>query len=97
MNGIEFTNDAERDLIDIYIYSVEHFGVPQAENYVESLHAKISVAAENPSFGVDYGFVREGVRRLESQSHAIYFHRSTAGIRILRVLGRRMDPGKHLA
>ncbi len=29
MSAIEFSNDAERDLIDIYLHSVEHFGVPQ--------------------------------------------------------------------
>lgn len=44
MNGIEFSNEAERDLIDIYLYSVEYYG-----------------------------------------------------IRILRVLNGRMDPGKHLS
>ncbi len=97
MNGIEFSNEAERDLIDIYLYSVEHFGVSQANNYLESLHVKISVAAENPSFGADYGFVRTGLQRLESQSHAIYYQTSSNGIRILRILNGRMDPGRHLS
>ncbi len=96
MSRIEFSNDAERDLIDIYLYSAEHFGVPQAENYLESLYAKISVAAENPSFGADYGFARPGLRRIESQSHAIYFRASDSGIRIMRILGGRMDPARHL-
>ena len=96
MNQIEITNDAEQDLIDIYLYGVEHFGLAQAERYLESLHAKISLAAQHPNFGVDYGFVREGLRRLESQSHAIYFRPSTEGVRILRILSGRMDPARYL-
>lgn len=96
MKQIEITNDAEQDLIDIYLYGVEHFGLAQAERYLESLYAKMSFAAEHPGLGVDYGFVREGLRRLESQSHAIYFRHSTASVRILRILSGRMDPGRQL-
>ena len=96
MTQIQITNDAEQDLIDIYGYGVEHFGLAQAERYLESLHAKISLAAQHPSFGMDYGFVREGLRRLESQSHAIYFRPSAEGVRILRILSGRMDPARHL-
>ena len=68
MTKIEITNDAERDLIGIYLDGVENFGLTQAERYLETLYARMSVAAEHPDFGVDYGFVREGLRRLESQS-----------------------------
>ena len=96
MTKIEITNDAERDLIGIYLDGVENFGLTQTERYLETLYARMSVAAEHPDFGVDYGFVREGLRRLESQSHAIYFRPSTEGVRILRILSGRMDPGRHL-
>ncbi len=91
MTRIEITNDAEKDLIDIYLYGVEHFGTTQAENYLESIHARMSIAAENPSFGADYGFVQEGLRRLENQSHAIYFQPTTKGIKVLRILSGRVD------
>ena len=60
MTKIEFTHDAERDLINIFLYGIEHFGPVQAERY-----AKIEMAAEHPDFGADYGFVVEGVRRYE--------------------------------
>ena len=96
MTGIEITGDAEQDLIDIYLYGIEHFGLNQAERYSEILHAKIDTIAENPSFGSDYGFVRDGLRRYESVSHAIYFQRIAGGVRVLRILHGRMDPGRHL-
>jgi toxin ParE1/3/4 len=93
---IELTVAAERDLIDIFLYGVEHFGLAQAERYAAALNDRIESAAENPSFGADYSFVRENVRRLEAVSHAIYYRVTTTGILVLRVLHGRMDPARHL-
>lgn len=96
MRRIELTTDAERDLITIYLYGVERFGVVQADRYMQLLSQKMEIAAENPSFGVDYAFVREGLRRYESISHAIYFRVTSTGILVLRILHGKMDPGRHL-
>lgn len=38
MAKIEFTHDAERDLIDIFLYGIEHFGLAQAERYAKTLY-----------------------------------------------------------
>lgn len=96
MTKIELTLDAERDLIDIYLYGIEHFGHAQAERYADTLNEKIAVAAENPSFGADYSFVRDDLRRYECISHAIYYRTTASGILVLRILHGRMDPGQHL-
>lgn len=96
MTKVELTRDAERDLIDIYLYGIEHFGRATAERYAEALTAKITTAAENPSFGANYGFVRTGLRRYECASHAIYYRVAGEGILVLRILHGRMDPGRHL-
>lgn len=96
MTKIELTLDAERDLIDIYLYGIEHFGHAQAERYAETLNGKMAVAADKPSFGADYSFVRDGLRRYECVSHAIYYRTTARGILVLRILHGRMDPGHHL-
>lgn len=96
MTKIDFTRDAERDLINIFLYGVEHFGLVQAERYLETINAKIEMAAEHPDFGADYGFVIGGVRRYEAVSHAVYYRSTRSGILVLRVLHGRMDPGRHL-
>jgi len=93
---VEFTEDAERDLIDIFLYGIERFGMAKAENYVETLNGKIETAAANPSFGADYSFVRKGLHRYECVSHAIYYRQVAEGIRVLRILHGRMDPGRHI-
>lgn len=97
MTKIDFTRDAEQDLINIFLYGMEHFGQAQAERYAKTLNAKIEMAAEHPDFGADYGFVTGGVRRYESVSHAIYYRPTQSGILVLRILHGRMDPARHLA
>jgi toxin ParE1/3/4 len=94
---IEFTHDAERDLINIFLYGIEHFGPVQAEKYAKTLNAKIEMAAEHPDFGADYGFVISGVRRYEAVSHAVYYRSTQTGILVLRILHGRMDPARYLA
>jgi toxin ParE1/3/4 len=93
---IEFTHDAERDLINIFLYGIEHFGPVQAERYANTLNAKIEMVAEQPDFGADYGFVISGVRRYEAVSHAVYYRSTQTGILVLRILHGRMDPARHL-
>jgi toxin ParE1/3/4 len=56
----------------------------------------MAVVADNPSFGADYSFVRDDLRRYECISHAIYYRRTASGILVLRILHGRMDPGHHL-
>lgn len=45
MTKIEFTRDAERDLINVFLYGIVLFGPVQAEKYAKTLNAKIEMAA----------------------------------------------------
>ena len=85
MSRIEITGNAERDLIEIYLHGIKFFGHNQADRYLQMLSNKIETIAENPSFGVDYDFVRDGLRRYESLSHSIYYNLMPEGIRVLRI------------
>ncbi|WP_092430639.1 type II toxin-antitoxin system RelE/ParE family toxin [Alloyangia pacifica] len=62
MATTELSRSAERDLIDIYLHGVEHFGAAQADRYAKSLAAKIATAADNPSFAVDYSSLIDPLR-----------------------------------
>jgi toxin ParE1/3/4 len=96
LTQIELTRDAERDLIDIYLFGIEHFGPSQAERYATALHSRIAFIADNPSAGADYSAVQNGLRRYEHISHAVYFRRTSSGILVLRILHGAMDPGRHI-
>ena len=96
MTNATLTVDAEKDLIDIYLYGIEAFGFPQAEKYLEALSNRIQLAAQNPSFGADYGFIRSGLRRYESLAHAVYYEETSSGILVFRVLYKNRDPARHI-
>jgi toxin ParE1/3/4 len=87
---------AQQDLRSIYLYTLERFGEPQARRYLEAIDAKISLVAENPSFGAEYFVVRDGLRRYDCEAHAIYYEAKADDILVLRILHGRMDPGRHL-
>lgn len=96
MPKVIISRKAQRDFEEIYAFSVEFFGRNQAEIYAEMIHTKIQIIAENPSFGTEYANVRDGVRRYECESHAIYYEATANGIRVLRILHGRMDPARHM-
>ncbi|WOE73754.1 type II toxin-antitoxin system RelE/ParE family toxin [Alterisphingorhabdus coralli] len=93
---LRLTEEADRDLIDIYLYSLKEFGVQQADRYSDTLMQKLETVAENPSFGSDYSYIRAGLRRYTSVSHAIYYQSLDSGILVLRILHGSMDPARHL-
>lgn len=94
--SFRLTRDAERDVLDIYLYTLRHFGRTQAETYASDLFARFSAIAAQPSLGRDFGDVHPGARRANQGSHAIYYRSDTEGILVLRILHQKMDPARHL-
>jgi toxin ParE1/3/4 len=96
MEQISLTRAAEQDLMDIYLFGAAEFGAKQADRYAGEMAAKLALIAGNPSFGADYTFVQNGLRRAECGAHAIYYRQAGSGILVLRILHGRMDVGRHL-
>jgi toxin ParE1/3/4 len=95
-DSFRLTRDAERDVFDIYLYTLEHFGPAQADQYTAELIARFSAIAAQPSLGRDFGDIHPGARRANQGSHAIYYRPDADRILILRILHQRMDPARHL-
>ena len=96
MATYRLTAEAEGDLQEIADYTFDTFGLLQAETYGRGLRSCFDTIADNPRIGRDFGHVKNGVRRYEYQSHSVYYTITAEGILVLRVLGNRMDPGRHL-
>lgn len=92
----QLTNKAESEIDAIYEYSILNFGFKTAQNYVYGLHECFVMLSENQSFGSDYGFIKHGLRRYEYRSHAVYYEPLENGVLIVRVLGGRQDPARHI-
>ena len=96
MTGFTLSQDAFQDIKAIYRYSLENFGQARADQYAADMEACLSLLADNPQMGRDFGQVRANLRRHEHQSHVIYYREDGDDILILRILGIAQDPARHL-
>ena len=87
---------ADNDLLDIFIYGCEQFGVNTAEAYIYRLEAGIQQLTEHPKSGRSIEQIIAGVRALPVVSHVIYYQVTDTTIDIIRVLHKSMLPEKHL-
>ncbi|NKB57111.1 MAG: hypothetical protein GKS00_12350 [Alphaproteobacteria bacterium] len=87
---------AEADYFDIYAYTYENFGEHQAEKYTGGLLDAFTLITEHTRIGRDIGHIRPGYFRYDYESHTIFYKQDRDGIAIVRILGERQDPLRHL-
>ena len=92
MAKYRLTKRADKDLLAIYLYTVERFGQEQAERYTHDIKECFELLASNPHMGRGADEIRKGVRRHEHAGHVIFFREDRQGLLVLAVVHRRMRP-----
>jgi len=87
---------AEEDLTDIWIYTLQEWGVDQADRYIDELEAGLARLESNPKLGRSREQLRRGYFSLRLNEHVAFYVVTASVIRIVRVLHSRMDPDRHL-
>ena len=82
---------AAADVDGIFEYTFRTFGLDQARTYLAGLHAQLEELAAHPLRGRSAEILAPGLRRSEYQAHIVFFVRQTDGVRVIRVLHKRMD------
>jgi toxin ParE1/3/4 len=95
VNDYTFSKLAESDLQAILDYTVDTWGGEQAKIYLDGLVDCFKRLAKKPLLGRECDDLRPRVRRIEYEKHVVFYRRTEAGIRILRVLHQRMLPNRH--
>lgn len=90
------TQDADADIDDIFEYSISTFGVKQAEKYYLALRDRVEEIANGFVHSTDCSHVKEGLRRANYESHAIYYRVEGEKVIILRILGQQQDTARHI-
>ena len=87
------SQEANRDIENIWPYTYENWSLEQADRYFNLIMDEIEYLAENPESGKDYSDVRKGYFRSRIKSHFIFYkiNRMNEEIEIIRVLHQRMD------
>jgi toxin ParE1/3/4 len=94
--GYWFSKQARLDLIEIADYTVDMWGVSQAERYLGGLDDCFRRLVDAPQLGRACDQIRPGYRRVEQGKHVVIYRADSEGIFICRVLHQSMLPERQL-
>ena len=83
--------EADKDLEDIYDYTVSQFGEDQAVKYLLGLEEIFFSLCDNPQMGRERKEIRENLRSVSKESHTIFYRIADTHIWIARVLHASRD------
>ena len=98
MQKYTLSKQAEKDLSEIWHYTVVHWSREQADKYVNGLLDACSIIAKAPDkLGFSYDSVREGYRKYPYRKHIIFYKIHIDGSTFIsRVLHEKMDYKRHI-
>jgi len=87
----ELSPEADRDLDDIFDYTVREFGFDQAIEYLSGFDSLFVKLANNKELGKEREEIREGLRSLLKEKHVVFYRILADRIRIVRILHGSRD------
>lgn len=85
------SQEADRDLEDIFDYTTHEFGIDQAVSYISGFEEVFMSLAANPGLGRKRDEIRNGLRSFVKGSHTIFYRVLESHIRIVRILHGSRD------
>jgi toxin ParE1/3/4 len=92
MAEYRLTNAADADLLQIFVYSIQTFGLARAEAYRDSLLRCFQLLAEYPRLGRKADTFAPGARRHEHARHVIFYDDQPDGVLITAIIHQRNMP-----
>jgi toxin ParE1/3/4 len=96
MDVYRVSGKAEIDLVKMYEYGIERFGLKQAQTYLLGMHTLFQILANNRTLGRDASEFVLSLKRFSYKSHTIFYLTTDIDILIVRVLNQSMDYEKNL-
>ena len=91
------TEKAEEDFDGIGLYSLNSWGLSQAESYLRDLDHCFVTLAQDSGLGKDRADIRPELLVYPCKRHNVFFRRHPNGdVEILRIFHERMDFERHL-
>ncbi|MDH6303862.1 toxin ParE1/3/4 [Parabacteroides sp. PF5-5] len=86
------SEEARRDIENIWLYTLDNWSLEQADRYYNLIIDEIEYISVNFEAGRDFSNIREGYRYSKVKSHLIFYKKSKDGkVEIIRILHERMD------
>lgn len=89
--ALRLTQEAERDLEDVYVRGALQFGTAQAERYSDALDACLELLAAHPAMAPERTEISKPVRAHPHGSHLVVYEIENDDVLILRIFHRRRD------
>ena len=83
-------------LEDIFVYTAERYGLPQAEAYHEGFHRIFGLLADFPMMGQSADEYRSGLRKFRYQSHMVFYTYEAHIVTIQHIIHHRQDVRRHM-
>ena len=96
MASYKLSRRASEDLDTIYEYGIFTFGHQQARNYILELEKNLQLIAKSPKIGKKFSSHKRQLLQFNFKSHTVFYMIDDNFIRIIRILGARMDFDRHL-
>ncbi len=93
---VRFTQKADTDIIDSYVYGLMNFGREQADRYEQSLRQVIDIIADNPRIAAERLEYDPPVRVHHHAKHQIIYLIEDTRIFIVRILRDEVDLARTL-
>jgi len=87
---------AQDDLESIWLYTVEHWGVEQADTYLDALINRFEWLAENANIGKQRDDVKKGYYCFPEGMHLIFYTLKNNQVDIIGIPHQRMDIVEYL-
>lgn len=87
----QLSNEAKRDLVEIYAYSIATFGEHVADDYQSTIERALRRLSERPKTGRPATQLGDGLRVHPVRSHILIYRPSHEGILVLRIRHQSED------
>lgn len=87
---------AKQHLLTIRAFSVEHWGIEQADNYLFGIRKQLQLLAKTPQMGIRCNNMAAESFYFPYKSHVIYYIISDERLVIAAILHQRQAPQAHL-
>ena len=89
MANYKLSNEAKSDLIRIYQFGTEKFGITHADKYFDSFFENFEIIANRLFSFESVDYLKTGYRRCVCGSDSIFFKISNDIVEIMAIVGRQ--------
>ena len=87
MAEYRLSNAAKDDLIRIYHFGAEKFGITQSDKYFNSFFDYFEIIAQYPFFFESVEYIRKGYKKCPCGSDTIYYRINNNIVEIMAIIG----------